>query len=1498
MEDTNMPKKVAELTNEEKQRYNKDLFVAIDAMEHAGKSPIYALNVIKNKRKNSAFSPNFLKDKDLREAELAFDQIFRYGNAFYRKYDDGDLLDQFRTEDTPVRQKVETTLESKGVMVNDRKKLDQYVKAYIIYAMTNKDEKVFFDPGIFDEKGKMVHLEPGKTIDAKDGESYTPFKVSQNIANIRGTVPAYDAFGDPLSDFDIVSVEPLDEDVFDVKDNVVVNINDKINRDVNIDNDINININNDDNNINNDNNDNDDNLGDDIEEDLNNNNFDKFTEVDQDLNDDISEAGENEAGENEAGDDGRSFFEMKNADRFTDFDSEGNPVYPNFSRHNDYINEIREGVILPREEDEDEPVNENENFEGIEDINPDDIEGQLAFVADVLNRSNIKISGKDAQTYGASYKNLHDAAVKEGAAAEDKVKWAVNVMALHINMVKALTDIKNNQPELFNYNKDTIELREAFKVNSNMCSSALADVKVDIFDALADHFTSTVNYSKFEVDSIGKEAARNNIETEIARAMYLGKLKHEFLNVHGTEEEMKAWKQDILNEIISDKFDANVEAFKHTEVFKNVKANISSVEGLDQEKVRNIISKGITKTAEAKYNEAYHYFADGVKNDQEIADVERITSELSELKTIGISIGADRTEEHNSFGSNMFFDTIYIKKKANLYGQTVDISNDLRLAAVEQKELEDDIRISANNSKNEFLKAYNLAKAELDKNANRLDIIRMKDFYQEKFDRTQKELAQITDVNSREFKLMADNLQQYGDTLSKLQLEQKNAGFGDLVEEELRKKQKDFNEKYTDLDKKLERLEYVASENEKYALQQRKAQEAKDKEELPAKLRAEDAEYRTALQNNDQQTIDRITKARRDRDNAEKAANPNLYIGINNSVYKDMDYNLESYNTCKANMIATFKKYTDKSEEQTLKFNESMAKNDEIEPKYYKNTTVRPHRDEFKLSDFEVAEEAAPELDMELNLDNVVISNVAVNAAPAPIPVQIANPEQVENPLECINNAIAAVARRRSRLYGSEEYDRILNNLRQLQTDMTNGVTDQASIDKCRMILAEMKRYTDRKLDEKDARRGNETGRARNRREAMGDAMTNIELAIDALEVQNNVYAQDHTLVDIKNELAITRELTKSNDRIFNDINNQLNGDNPNYTEAMNVMLAYLNNNYNKYYDSNNHTYSFRREDNGPGVRIPSSKEEKVYKTVLECTEKLINHYLEHLEKTDYQKLPRIMSTLNHISVRNGQTISARDKYGLDIIPKSIRTTVYKGNTLEECRDNYKNMYSALLNKKRYENQDNYLYNNDAYSPDTVLSYQEKQLLIQSALSTLFLEDKINRAVENQEFNYDEMNNERLKFISTITDSKFYNTLLNNVSNYANLGGLDDPADVKQYNSDMFKAINTPVAFNEVMVTAAIVDTISVMIRDTAAQVSNPNHDKDAVKKSLEEIDRTMKIARKLNLSDKIEEANNFVGDRRGLKGANLSETVNNLRTAVKNSEKIKKAQPTKGVQL
>ena len=50
-----MPKKVTELTNEEKQRYNKDLFVAIDAMEHAGKSPIYALNVIKNKRKNSAF---------------------------------------------------------------------------------------------------------------------------------------------------------------------------------------------------------------------------------------------------------------------------------------------------------------------------------------------------------------------------------------------------------------------------------------------------------------------------------------------------------------------------------------------------------------------------------------------------------------------------------------------------------------------------------------------------------------------------------------------------------------------------------------------------------------------------------------------------------------------------------------------------------------------------------------------------------------------------------------------------------------------------------------------------------------------------------------------------------------------------------------------------------------------------------------------------------------------------------------------------------------------------------------------------------------------------------------------------------------------------------------------------------------------------------------------------------------------------------------------------
>ena len=92
-------------------------------------------------------------------------------------------------------------------------------------------------------------------------------------------------------------------------------------------------------------------------------------------------------------------------------------------------------------------------------------------------------------------------------------------------------------------------------------------------------------------------------------------------------------------------------------------------------------------------------------------------------------------------------------------------------------------------------------------------------------------------------------------------------------------------------------------------------------------------------------------------------------------------------------------------------------------------------------------------------------------------------------------------------------------------------------------------------------------------------------------------------------------------------------------------------------------------------------------------------------------------------------------------------------------------------------------------------------------------------------------------------------------------------------------------------------NTISEMINSITEMYATNKVDPKVLTDTLKEIDNTVKIAKRLNLGEKLEEANKYI-DKTPIKGQNISETIRNIKTHVKSNNKIKKVEATKGVKI
>ena len=284
----------------------------------------------------------------------------------------------------------------------------------------------------------------------------------------------------------------------------------------------------------------------------------------------------------------------------------------------------------------------------------------------------------------ANAAELYNAATREGATNEDKIKWAVYSLELHKKLNVYLTDINKKAPELFA--EDTIaNINDAYAVNTHLCADAITKDPEGLVQTLVnqsyDKLTKLGNY-----DPNGANAAA--YEDELARLLYLGKLKYELQIVHGSAEEMKSWKAEILTELMSDDFEKNAAQYKNSEIYKGSREKLVNNPNMEPEEA---IQTAILGIAEEKYHSVYYTFYNVTNKEEDKQKVIQAADEIEEMKalanTVGVSRGGNENKVEMEF--NPHLDTVFMKRSANLYGMQEDyIGSIIRLKEADNRKLE------------------------------------------------------------------------------------------------------------------------------------------------------------------------------------------------------------------------------------------------------------------------------------------------------------------------------------------------------------------------------------------------------------------------------------------------------------------------------------------------------------------------------------------------------------------------------------------------------------------------------------------------------------------------------------------------------------------------------------------------------------------------------------------------------------------------------------------
>ena len=1111
---------------------------------------------------------------------------------------------------------------------------------------------------------------------------------------------------------------------------------------------------------------------------------------------------------------------------------------------------------------------------------------------------------------------LYNAATREDATQEDKIKWAVYSLELHRKLNAYLADINQRVPEKFA--EDTVaNINEAYAVNSHLCADAITKDPEGLVQTLVNR-----SYEKMmklgAYDPNGNNAAE--YEEELARILYLGKLKYELQNVHGSEEEMKRWKAEILTELMSDSFDKNVAQYKNSRIFKESRQKLTDNPALEPEEA---IQNAILSIAEEKYHGIYYTFGNVVNSEADKKKVIEVTDEIEEMKALANTVGVSRGGNENKVDMeyNHYLDTVFMKRRAFLYGDQEDYITFIKRLEAKDQRAKDRVQWRIDKAWKEFREKN---QARIDKaNAPITEAKRVKDIINQ--------IAQIekeNDIVNKSIQLMAkdpsfmvinqDNkvspLQEQFNILQKNK-NKKGELMGSIygrhgndtkkymamiqVDETYEKYLRDeqYNIKHgveADLKREFQQIEADIRKRENELQKNLDDMEWNELLQEPVKVMEENKEYEKALKENNVDKIKEIKENRVKRDLRYKQENSNFYkIKYYTDSNKEFHvlYRSKPTETALADMEKDFSEYKKTHKifkERQQKFDDNQIDFRQKDVKYQEISKIaRPDRKGITINAFKAPVVA------ELNLDNIAVEeNVTYKYQEKEQFLVVA---ERDNPSAQITFAIEYAQKRAKVLFGTKEYDDILEGLQEAKLQIENKADAKTQLlPLLKKLDVMMEQYLDRKDDQ--IRRGKDSRTTKERRANIVDAQECVKKAFNSVLESNRLNENDYVCEEALYDLENIEKLTKETNPEVVKIKDALKA--KKMVDALDLMNEYMSARVNKYH--HNGQYKFIRgvtgEDTKGRYNIPSKTDERFYRSILTQFDKLLQAQLETFQKTNLSDMERLKFNVKYAGTPHIQDkIGLREKYGIRtnvdyyVLPLEIQKT----NNFDDYSKQFANHYTGLAAKMRYGGIEKKIQDPQNYNADAILTVNERQYMNEAALSSMFLE----KNYKNKPFDFDQMEADRVKFISLVKSTNLFHRINHYGMEIQDLQSMTGtPEEIRKNAFETFKKIKNPQDYSKEVVTKAIQDEFMELFNKAADNIQKEKgYNANEATKSIKDVELICKLGKALGISDSLGKANNKIENEK-LKGQTIEDSVKKLKEMNQEKAMKKYVAPVKGV--
>ena len=218
------------------------------------------------------------------------------------------------------------------------------------------------------------------------------------------------------------------------------------------------------------------------------------------------------------------------------------------------------------------------------------------------------------------------------------------------------------------------------------------------------------------------------------------------------------------------------------------------------------------------------------------------------------------------------------------------------------------------------------------------------------------------------------------------------------------------------------------------------------------------------------------------------------------------------------------------------------------------------------------------------------------------------------------------------------------------------------------------------------------------------------------------------------------------------------------------------------------------------------------------------------------------------------------------------------------------------MNKAPFTNEEKKYSLKENYMPGEGVSYEDEQQMVESALSVYYLKNlERDLTVKVKQFNLDEAEEGRKKFITAVRKSSAYQDICEKCGSYFDLTNME-LNNMREGNKELRQGINTTAKFKEQIMTGELSNAIARDLGDAGKRLTAEGTlMKTLINRDMDDVGLNLKIAKVLGISPTVQEKAQEKVDS-PLAGGTFDETMRKTGDLFTKKTGAKKEEITKGV--